>query len=442
MRFIVLATILFLQTDQSLASVLVVRKNGSSFWAESAKKADSKLVYTDDAGKSGSLSLEEVSQIIPKIRRGKQYPPATVNKIVGVIETELKRYPRLKKQLVALRDEWKTLQQPTPDISADIAKLGTDYEASEHDLPAFTDFTTKLGMLAFRDLRGTYTADIETLESRVQSEFFTQQHGRLMKQLRPKMPTGEFVQARSVVRSLITLGIDDARGKALTSRMEQARLSILKNEMAKAKLMLSDAKLPGYTAANAIIFELIEQVADSAAHKATLQKALASFQSTVAKSNRNIAFDKRGFPFTRPDMEAMQANKEGFRSMVLFSQIEPRAFVFPRSIPSRIAFNEPVRIPLSALFRATPPDYSKLGIAIHVLGPQGLVEHSTPLPIKILDARAEINLAFDLRVDPAIVAFHKAQGQPGVVYLSLACLPTGADKWQMLSHACELRMTP
>ena len=439
MRVLLTALLLF-QTSQILASVLVVRKNGSSFWAESAKKADGKLVYTDDSGVDGSLAMDQVSQIIPKIKRGKQYPPVTVDKIVGVIETELKRFPKLKKQLAALRDEWKALQQPAPDISADIAKLGSAYEASQCDLPAFTDFTTKLGMLRFRDLRGTHAGGIETLESRVKTEFFARQHGRLMKQLRPKMSINEFIDARSLVKSLITLGIDDARGKSLKSRMEQARLYILKSEMAKAKLMLSGGKLPGYTSANAIIFDLREQVAESAAHKATLEKALASFQGATGKTNRKIAFDDRGFPYTRADMDALKATQEQFRSMVLFSEIEPRALLFPRSIPGRIAYNEAVRVPLTAIFRATPPDYTKLGIAIHVNGPQGLVEHSTALPIKILDARAEINLAFDLRVDPAIVEYAKTQGGTGVVYFSLACLPTGAEKWQMLSHACELRM--
>ncbi|MFT5127570.1 MAG: hypothetical protein ACI8W8_001174 [Rhodothermales bacterium] len=438
MRTALLAAILLFQAGQCLAAALVVRKNGSSFWTETAKKAGEKLIYTDDAGRDGSIAMAEISQIIPKIKRGKQYPPATVDKIVGVVETELKRFPKLKKQLSALRDEWKALQQPAVDISADITNLGKAYDASERSLPAFTDFVTKLGMLRFRDLRSTYSSDIETLEGRVKGEFYTRQHALLMKQLRPKMSIDEFVDARSLVKSLRSLGIDESRGKALSSRLEQARIAILKREMAKAKVILSGNKLPGYTAANAIIFELRERVAESAAHKATLDKALASFQAAVAKANRKLAFDDRGFPFTRSDMDALTANKDKFRSMILFSEIEPRALLFPRSIPARIAYNAPVRAPLTALFRATPPAGAKLGIAIHVIGPQGLVEHSTALPISILDARADINLAFDLRVAPEVVEYQKASGKSGVVYFSLACLPTGAETWQMLSHACEL----
>jgi hypothetical protein len=435
MRAALLAASLCFQVGQCLATVLVVKKDGSSFWAESAEKEDGKLVY-----ESGSVALEEVSQIIPKIKRGKQYPPATVDKIIGVIDTELTRFPKLRKQLTALRDEWKALQAPAPDISADIAELGKTYQASERDLAAFTDFSTKLGMLRFRDLRSTYADDISKLESQVKTEFFGRQHKLLVTRLRPKMPIDEFVEARSLVKSLLSLGIDEERGKALSTRLEQARLSILKTEMAKAKTIFSGQKLPSYTAANAIIFELRERVAESAAHKATLDKALVGIREAAAKANRNIVFDDKGFPFTREDVAGLDKYREQFRTMILFTEVEPRAFILPRAIPARIAFNEEVRVPLTALLRAVPPEGSKLGVAIHVLGPGGLVEHATPLPLQFIDARAGINLAFDLRVDPEIVEYQKAQGNPGTVYFSLACLPAGAEKWQMLSHACALPM--
>jgi len=84
------------------AEVLVVLNDSTSEWAETAVKEGDTLQYTA-SGKKKRISLDRVSQLLPRPKRGKTYDEPTITKMVIAVEKQMRKHKALRRRLQLLR---------------------------------------------------------------------------------------------------------------------------------------------------------------------------------------------------------------------------------------------------------------------------------------------------------------------------------------------------
>jgi chemotaxis regulatin CheY-phosphate phosphatase CheZ len=355
MRLLTLLVI-FVTALNCSARVLIVPKTGAGFWVQSAEKAGDKLSYVDDRGKSHSIGMDQLQQIIPGVTRGKQYKPETVKKILGAIEKLQRQRKDLHKQLRPLHDEWQALTVASPELEKQIDSWIAKYDNGAKSFKIYQDVTSNLALLKYKDLAGNFNQKIDAAVTRINEDFFTLELGRLQKMLDEKDSSlAHYLQMKDVGANLNTVKVDKEK-KAQIATIMRAQGSSTYNAVVKgAHTALGDGKSnAGYLESRTLLMQLREKLARTQVQKDAIDKQLAKVQAKAAAANPGFSYQHKGFPLSQKDLRALNTTRP-YCSASAFSTatVRERAFLFPSTKPS-MKMGSTASLPLHIVLNEEP----------------------------------------------------------------------------------------
>jgi hypothetical protein len=433
------------------SSVLVVRKDGSSFWAESARKDGDALVYIDNETRAErQIPLTELEQIIPRVRRGKPYKAEAVDKVITAIEGVIARHPqKLKKQLVPLLDEWRGVKEAGAGLADKIEAAIAGYEKSGRLVADFKQVDTSLGMLQYQDLSGAHTKRIEAERNRLRADVYQRNRQAFDELARGDSTTiADFRRLRDLGEALAGLKLEAADEKAIraaVSRQRQATLSA--NARSAAAAFAEQKTLAAYLEGGAIYLDLRRQVAGNDRHRAEVDKRHGRLMSAAAAALKDYAFTRTGFPFTHAERKRMDRfyASETVQYTAIRGGVDERCFVLPRTVSANARLRGPLKLTVDLVFRADPPADTRLALEAALLGEDARFEAvRIPIAGSIKDAHLTTTVTFTHdHLDESYKTWQREHDPQPVLYLSVVCRPQNSDAetpWRALSHACGIRL--
>jgi hypothetical protein len=279
------------------ADALIVKTTGESVIAHDVEQTADKVRFTDADGAAGELAMADVYQVLPRLVRGRDYPPEERRKAITAIRQTEAKFPKLEKQIRPLLDEWRALDQQAKTTTADtkaaleaeVNRLFADYEQGPKDPPAFARLNSDLGMIKYRDVQGVLQPTIDAHLNGLKTQFIDDSTARLEKlAAKPDPLVGDFEAVRNLAGNLTVYHPPDALATRIAALLEQARQACLKAETARARQAFAAAKnITGYLQANGTLFALEQRVAqepqlkDVRQVRRDVQGALPGFDFTV-----------------------------------------------------------------------------------------------------------------------------------------------------------------
>lgn len=332
------------------AEVLVVLNDSTSEWAETAVKEGDTLQYTA-SGKKKRISLDRVSQLLPRPKRGKTYDEPTITKMVIAVEKQMRKHKALRKRLQLLRDEWKARRRVTKDLGPQIEELEKTYHSSSRNLAAYNSFSSNLGMLRFQDLSATHTVQFDEVEQRIRVEFLASQRKVLAGLLKIANPEpAQYMVARELSSVLKS---HDALPPVAPKLLGKMRLNTLRGSASRAAKRLKAApSLTGYLLAHEIWLDLEQHLGESEKELAMIRNKLDALRRDLPKIDKAFVADSSGFPLSKEDLAALRSGQGKFPTRTGDLEV-PSARIIPGVTKADASG---VHAKLAIVFRVPPPE--------------------------------------------------------------------------------------
>jgi hypothetical protein len=142
---------------------LIVTKSGKIFAASKTRTDGNKLYYVSSTSKKEvSIADASVEGVIPTIERGKEYSKQDATEALEVLNALRKMHPHLQRQLNALENDWKQVQNPSSSaLGGDIEKLMATFKQRPKDARLYKNTSASLGMISYKDKSGRYDTEIK-----------------------------------------------------------------------------------------------------------------------------------------------------------------------------------------------------------------------------------------------------------------------------------------
>jgi len=431
---------------ESRGAFLLVRKDGGTVWASSARREGDVVQYRErDSGEDRSVPVAELDGVVPVVKRGKQYDAKLVQTFVDRLEDLKGKHPRQLRTLNQLLQEWKVLQAPVAELDDRITQLVREYQQGDKTTESYKKVVLDLGMLKYKDMRGAYTARIDEECARITGDHVA----RALKHLSevagaPEIGIERFVEVRYLCEHLLQVAEADTQ---LTVRnyLAACRKKAFEGNCRKSAETFTAGRktVDVYLAASRILHGVKEEIAATEAQKADVAGRIEDLVRQATAAQRAYRFDYKGYPLRREDVELYNRAKD-YTSCLTFAfiPVSDQCLIIPREIPKPAAMGRSFTVPVRLIFnRAQPPD-RRLGVVVMLCG-EGEVTHSHTEELeslRIKDGHVDITFRGDLsKVGKDFAPVPDKAGRTNVyVYLAYReDAGEGEYRWPAISHACR-----
>jgi len=445
MRAAPTVVILLLCLAEAHAAALIVRKDGSSVWATTARREQDTVVYISrDTGDEKRVAVTELDGVIPVVKRGLQYTPEKIQKYVERIRKVRTRHPRLLRQLNPILQEWEALQEPSPEFDDEIAAIVDRFEKSERDAPAFRKARLDLDMIKYKDVQGAYASRVDDIIEQARSEYVATNMVRLVELARSKaMSVNTFIALRDLARDLLeaTGGEESTRVREILERSRETGLDV--NCRYAASSFASRGKtINAYLHSSRVLFLVRDEIASTDPVRSEVEHRISGLRQQAAAALPDCNFGWNGYPLTQEDLGILRGTKRR-SSTVSFTSltVDEQCLVFPRQQPRDLRFRRPIRVPVRLVFNREQPSDRTFGLVAMFGGKHGMHSHTVKLPPpRIVKGHWDLTFSYDFsELHPDFVLHGDDRGNKWFyVYLVWfdESRPDG-EEWSPMSFACS-----
>jgi hypothetical protein len=432
-KFALLFVLLLLGTIPSLsAGHLLIRTDGSSQWVRNLKSANDRVTATDESsGETMDLDKSVVAAAIPVAQHGTAYPLSEVSNVLARIAQIQPRFPKLKKQLNQLKQEWEPFLKSDATLAEAVEKAAAVFRASPHANSDWKTVQSTLEMIKYHDVRSEYKSRIDELLLAFHGEYFETNRIRLLHlstQCVVRIET--FLQARQLKDDLISAQPAEAQKAEIMGTFELCRSNVFQQVARSAQSgFKANPTLAGYLSNAALLYDLHDEVTSSPTLKDKVTREIFNWQTLLQKTNPGLTFEFDGYPFEGEDR---RLTEQAQRHMPLFNMQIPNSqedcFLVPLQIPTRMNRISAGTLKARAIFKRKPPMNRRyvLVLLIHPeSGPQAF-RRCLELPgFNALSGRSGFEVTVNLSTLPS--DFRPVRQDDGSVYLIIFLAEIPAD---------------
>ncbi|MFC1497953.1 hypothetical protein ACFLS1_05710 [Verrucomicrobiota bacterium] len=447
--FFVVLLCLLAATCNVCAKTLIVTKKGVAIWATNVRQTGNIIKYSDiTTGSQKSISISELHGVIPTIQRGNKYDPTKVQGYIARIKKLQEIHKNLYRQLNPLLQEWESLLKPKPELEDAILKCVSDFRKSDKSPKAYKSAGMELGMIKYKDVAGKYDDQINKLLDEIKTDFITvnTKHLEETANKAESITIDEYVDFKILAKNLIQHA-DEPEKNNFKKLLADTGDKACKALCAKAHNIFTKIKtIDAYLEGRRILIGVKENIVETDKQKELADQSIAKLLKTVSTFRPQYKFNENGYPFTRPDMTAM--NKVGrFCSMVTFSDVimKEQCFIIPKTAPRGITMRKPFSVQLNLIINRTQPKDRIFGIEMKLRGSFGMHTHIIKLePVQFENGHAAIKYKENFSNVPD--DFTIMAGEYGYkMYFHLVYLKDPDSKyptWTPISKTCAWPIRP
>lgn len=404
------------------AGHLLIRTNGTSQWVHNLKSAHDRVTATDESsGESIDLEKSDVAAAIPIAQRGAAYPLNEVSNVLARIAQIQPRFPKLKKQLIQLKQEWEPFLKIDATLAPAVEKAAADFRASQRTTVDWKTVQSALDLLKYRDVRNDLKPHIDGLLTEFREEYFATNWMRLLNLSTQNVVRLEtFRQALQLTEDLLSGPVDDSQKAELTTAFERCRSNVFQQVARRAQAEFkARPTLANYLSNVSFLYDLRDEVAPSPSLKDQASREISNWQSLIQKTTPGLTFEFEGYPFTAEDRRLTEQARKRLPLFDMQTQgAREECFLVPLEVPAKISRNRPGLLKVRAVFNRTPPTHRRqvLVILLHPeSGPQSF-RRCLEVPAFTLSVdHPESEIRLDLSALP--LDFRPNRQDDGTVYL-------------------------
>ena len=415
-------------------------------WASTARRDGDAVLYKErDSGEDRQSPVGELDGIVPTVTRGKNYEPKLVETFVDRLEDLKLKHPRQLRTINQLLQEWRSLQKPVVKLDGKIAQLVQEYEQGEKGMESYNKVVLELGMMKYKDARGTYTERIDTECERITRDYVARGLRSLSEAAAaPAIGVDRFVELRFVCEHIGQVAKAE-EGRAAEDSLAACREKAFAGNCRRgAETFLAGSKtVKSYLEASRILHAVKEEVAVTDAQKAGAAARIKALLEQVAKSQPAHRFDFRGYPLTREDVTLYNTAKEYVSALTFASiPVSDQCLIVPRKTPRRAAIGHRFTVPVRLVFSRAQPRDRCFGMVVMICGENEVTHSHTEelAPFRIENGHVDLTFTADLSgVARDFAPVPDSEGRTNVyVYLAHRVQDgEGEYRWPALSHACR-----
>jgi hypothetical protein len=436
---------------ESRGAFLIVRKDGSIVWASTARREGDVVLYKErDSGEERKSPVAELDGIVPTVTRGKNYKPKLAQTFVDRLEGLKSKHPRHLRTINQLLQEWKGLQKPVVELDGKIAQLVREYEKGDRSAEDFNKVVLELGMLKYKDMRGTYTERLDGECERITGDYVSRGLKRLSEAAAgPGVPVERFAELRFLCEHIGQIAEADT-GRKAQDQLDACREKAFESNCLRGAETFSASRktVNTFLEASRILHAVKDVIATTDSEEAAVESRINALLEQVAVAQPAYRFDFRGFPLTRDDARLYGQTKD-YTSVLSFVSIpvSDQCLIIPRETPKAALMGRRFTVPVRLIFNRAQPKDRCFGMVVRILGEHEVTHsHTQELkPFKLENGRADITFVADLSsVDDDFSPVADDEGRTNVfVYLALR-EPDGEGeyRWPALSLACRWPLQP
>ncbi len=446
MKRTVVAYMLFAIAVTATAGDLIISKDGTSVWVVSIRREGSAVYYrTQEGGSEKSLAVSKLDLIIPSVKRGRTYTPATAEKALKRIRRAISKHPKLSKQLQPLKQQWDAVKNPDMSIKPSVDALVEKFGKSDKSPKTFQKIAVQIEMLAFKDAAGVHADYIREAIDKMKKEVYAIGSAKLDAHVDAKRQTlDNFVSAKRIVDGLKMARASADQKTYLDGMLASVREATLVYSLKASEAVFFDKKsVGGYLSSMAILddLSLSEVVEDQTrARVARHVRVIGSAANTACK---NHTINEAGFPFSAGDTKLLQKMRASSSSGELGPvPIREQAFLIPTRMPGGGAVGARIKLPIRVIFRRMPAKGRRLSLVGMLFGPG--FQHGSVLELpklKLKDGHTTVTFSATI---PAVKA-NAGEGWNGVMGLMVYLGYQGYRnrfssevEWIALSRPCRV----
>jgi len=404
------------------AGHLLIRTDGSSQWVRNLKSEKDRVTATDESsGEAIDLDKSVVAAAIPVAQHGTAYPLSEVSNVLTRIAQIQPRFPKLKKQLNQLKQEWEPFLKSDATLEGSVEKAAAEFRSSPHDNSDWKTVQSTLEMIKYHDVRSEFKPRIDDLLIAFHGEYFETNRIRLLHLSTQGVVRIEtFLQDRQLKDDLIATQPTDSQKVKIVAAFERCRSNVFQQVARTAQTdFKANPTLAGYLPNAALLYDLRDEVITNSALKDKVNHEISGWQSLLQKSIPGLTFEFDGYPF---GVEDRRLTEQARRHLPLFnmqtSNSREECFLVPLQIPSGISRVNSGTWKARAIFNRKPLPNRRhvLALLLHPeSGPQAF-RRCLELPgFSPISGRSDFEVTMDLSTLPS--DFHPARQDDGTVYL-------------------------
>ncbi len=361
---------------------LLVNEDGESVIAKNVTQKGNSIHFTTLDGKKEVVKRSELFEVVLKAERAGNYQPADVRKQIVACQHVRRDFPRLRKQLQPMLDEWlrlrKQFKEMSPEIKtkmeADIETQFKEYGSGKKNAANYQKLRQSLEMIRYRDFKGAFEERISDRLVKFGNDLIESEGDVLEKQMqKTEIPLADYLTVDSMVRRFLGYYPSRVNRTTLLEIRHEAREKCLTYELKMAMTpFLRKSSTTTYLSANGRLATLYDTLgnADNA-------KRFDDRRTRLHKGIRGKGFDARtralpGFPLSRADKITLAKVIKIKQLSSLDTPIEdPHAILFPTKAIRRITLKSG-ELKLAGIFKYAPPEKD----VVVIMQPGNAIFHS------------------------------------------------------------------
>ena len=425
------------------ADRLVVTRTGQSFWVSSVKQSGDVVEYVHrDTRQRGAVPVADLHGVMPTVQRGKLYQPDEVQKYIERTEKLIKLHPSLLRQLNAILQEWKAIQNPPEGLGDEISAVEEAFESSEKGPHDYQMAAYDLGMIKYKDLGGSFSARIETIEERIREEYIAASRERLAQMAATKdLSVDAFLEMKALSAAVME-EIEDGDGKDIEDMLSATRKTVYLSTCRKSMQILGETRsVDGYLECVRILRLNKAEVAADAEENATIDRGMAKLLSGIKSISPQFRFDEKGYPLNQDDVRLMgEMARTMSRITFVDSELDEQCLIIPEWRPGHVSLRSSLEVPLRLILnRGQKPD-EEFAVGIRLLGAHE-DRYARLGPVTFKDGHASVVLRTDFSELPGDFELIPNDNGETLVYVYLARLKDknakeGEEEWVEMSRCC------
>jgi hypothetical protein len=428
---------------------LIVTKSGKIFAASKTRTEGNKLYYVSSTSKKEvSITDASVEGVIPTIERGKEYSKEDATDALEVLNALRKMHPHLQRQLNALENDWKQVQNPSSSaLGGDIEKLMATFKQRPKDARLYKNTSASLGMISYKDKSGRYDTEIKKALKDLRFIYLGFDLDALVARGAADPVTREDLKSLGEEVSNALKSDVDEREKALVEEsLIKGRATAIRGYVAEIDaVFIKYNTVSVYHKAVERMRALKKELVVTDADSLIIENAANKMFSAIKEKYSMFDFSHNLFPIGPAEMRLLRQLKP-FSSLGEISGVKEECYMLPARLPRKaMSFAKRGTVPFIMLFNRDQPKTREFNFVLQAEDADGgEVVHKSKMvaPVENSHGRAGATLYLDFpKLPEGAQAMKDDKGEFVRVYLA-ARTPSkpGANdgKWIPITKTCRI----
>jgi len=432
------AGILLLTSTVLSAGSYIVTTGGDGIRAAKTRTGTVMLYYrVQEDDEERMLALSGVADIVPTVDRGHEYSKQEADDALAKIGALLRKFLRLRKELIILQQQWEAVRNPDTGTAWQIDVLLKQFESSASKADTFRDVCLQLDMLRFKDIQGRYTNQIEAAIGKMRVELFDVEKARVERMVQGEQTVSGYLACKRTVDLLKMCSLPTAQKQVLDDMLLKYRDATVAARYNTARsTFLNGKSVDSYLAGAEVLRELLGAMSEDQKVAADVDRVILSLRKAAGQACAGYDFSFKGYPLSGEDTRCLASTRQFASSVPVQSmQVDEQAYVFPARIPNLAVSGGLLNVPVRIVFNRPQPG----GRVFAMVNELTMADGKTQVtlwrmqdPVTVKNGRADVNLAASVPSSGVVAAA-----------MFLAYRPEGqkngaGEEWIAASLGCPL----